>query len=257
MARGIIAAMTLSDPKRGQSLSQRLAAIDWAAVEASIEAEGHARLPGLLGADDCAGLAALYDQDRRFRSTVVMARHNFGSGEYRYFARPLPRLVADLRRGLYKRLAPLAARWRAPLGLDHEIPAELEAFLKICAEAGQSKPTPLLLRYGPEDYNCLHQDLYGAVAFPLQVAICLSRPGPVSEGGDFEGGEFLLVEQRPRAQSRGEAIALQQGEALIFPNQARPVQGKRGTYRVKVRHGVSRLRAGARVTLGIIFHDAA
>ena len=252
-----MAAMPLSAPKPGERLGARLAAIDWTAVEAALEAEGHARLPGLLGAADCGALAALYDQKRRFRSTVVMARHNFGSGEYRYFARPLPRPVADLRRGLYKRLAPLAARWRAPLGLAHDIPSELDGFLKLCAAAGQGKPTPLLLRYGPGDYNCLHQDLYGAVAFPLQVAICLSRPGPVSQGGDFEGGEFLLVEQRPRAQSRGEAIALQQGEALIFPNQARPVQGRRGTYRVKVRHGVSRLHAGSRVTLGIIFHDAA
>ena len=251
-ARGIMAAMPLSEPQRGEPLSGRLAAIDWPAVEATIEAEGHARLPGLLSAAECSALAALYDQDRRFRSTVVMARHNFGSGEYRYFTRPLPRLVADLRRGLYKRLAPIAARWREPLGLEHAIPPDLDGFLKLCDAAGQTKPTPLLLRYGPGDYNCLHQDLYGAVAFPLQVAICLSRPGE-----DFEGGEFLLVEQRPRAQSRGEAIALQLGEALIFPNQARPVQGTRGTYRVKVRHGVSRLRAGSRTTLGIIFHDAA
>ena len=246
--------MTLSADSRPRTkgLACRLAAVDWPAVEAALEAEGHARISGLLAPAACADLAALYDRDRRFRSTVVMARHSFGSGEYRYFTRPLPRTVADLRRGLYRRLAPLAARWREPLGLDHAIPPELEAFTEICRAAGQEKPTPLLLRYGPGDYNCLHQDLYGAVAFPLQVAICLSRPGL-----DFEGGEFLLVEQRPRAQSRGEAIALRQGEALIFPNQARPVAGTRGTYRVKVRHGVSRLHAGQRVTLGIIFHDAA
>ena len=241
-----------SEPKSDLSLGARLAAVDWPAVEQSLSTDGHARILNLLAGEDCTTLAALYDRESRFRSTVVMARHNFGSGEYRYFARPLPRPVADLRRGLYKRLAPMAARWREALGLNHEIPTELEAFLKICAAAGQTKPTPLLLRYGPGDYNCLHQDLYGVVAFPLQVAICLSRPGE-----DFEGGEFLLVEQRPRAQSRGEAIALAQGEALIFPNQARPVQGKRGTYQVKVRHGVSRLRAGSRTTLGIIFHDAA
>ncbi len=246
--------MPLSDPQIDETprIAARLEAIDWRAVEQAIETEGHARIPGLLGAEDCRALAALYDREARFRSTVVMTRHGFGSGEYRYFDRPLPRLVTDLRRGLYKRLAPLAARWREPLGLAHEIPPGLEAFLKICADAGQGKPTPLLLRYGPGDYNCLHQDVYGAVAFPLQVAIGLSRPG-----ADFEGGEFLLVEQRPRMQSRGEAIALRQGEALIFPNQARPVQGKRGTYRVKVRHGVSRVRSGRRFTLGVIFHDAA
>ena len=229
-----------------------LAALDWPAIEAELESRGHARLPGLLEAADCAALAALYRQDERFRSTVVMARHGYGQGEYRYFDYPLPPLVADLRQAFYARLAPLARRWRAPLGLEHDIPLDLEGFLALCHDSGQRRPTPLLLRYGPDDYNCLHQDTYGAVAFPLQVAICLSR-----RERDFTGGEFLLVEQRPRAQSRGEAIALDRGDAVIFPNRTRPAQGKRGTYRLNVRHGVSRLHGGRRLTLGLIFHDAA
>ena len=224
---------------------------DWAEIEHGLENLGHARLPGLLTAKDCAGLVALYDDDAHFRSTVVMARHGYGQGEYRYFDNPLPPLVATMREAFYCRLAPLARRWRQPLGLGHEIPDRQEDFSALCHAAGQMRPTPLLLRYREGDYNCLHQDTYGALAFPLQVAICLSRPGQ-----DHDGGEFLLVEQRPRMQSRGEAIALEQGEALIFPNRTRPAQGKRGTYRLNVRHGVSRLRRGERYTLGLIFHDA-
>ncbi len=232
-------------------LGRRLRSLDWPNIEADLDARGHAVTPALLTPEECAGLAALYGDAARFRSRVVMARHNFGSGEYQYFAKPLPRIVETLRRQLYARLAPVANRWAEALGDATRYPAELEEFLATCHAAGQTRPTPLLLSYRAEDYNCLHQDLYGEIAFPLQVAICLSRAGR-----DFTGGEFLLVEQRPRMQSRGEAIALDRGEAVIFANAVRPVAGKRGFYRVNVRHGVSRLRSGRRMTLGIIFHDA-
>ena len=234
------------------SVASRLDRLDWPDLERQLEARGHARVPGLLEAETCAALRALYDQPDRFRSRVVMARHGYGSGEYQYFGYPLPRPVADLRRAFYGRLAPLARRWSETLGLEAPVPPDLKGFLAHCQAAGQARPTPLLLRYRAGDYNCLHQDSYGAVAFPLQVAICLSEPGR-----DFAGGEFLLVEQRPRAQSRGEAIGLGLGEAVIFPNRFRPVQGKRGPYRVAVRHGVSSLAWGERLTLGLIFHDAA
>ncbi len=224
--------------------------IDWAAAERDLNAHGCALLPGLLSPADCEAMAARYDGDG-FRSTVVMARHRFGRGEYRYFAYPLPDRVAELRTALYAPLAQIANRWNTALGEPTRYPASHDAYLAVCHAAGQSRPTPLLLRYGPGDYNCLHQDLYGEHVFPLQAAILLSAPGR-----DFEGGEFVLTEQRPRMQSRVEVVPLRQGDAVVFPVHHRPVQGGRGVYRVNMRHGVSRLRSGRRQTLGIIFHDA-
>jgi hypothetical protein len=205
----------------------------------------------LLDASGCAALAAHYDDDTRFRSRVVMGRHGFGRGEYKYFAHPLPDAVAALRTALYPPLAAIANRWNEQTGLAPRYPDDHAAWLARCHAAGQTKPTPLLLRYGPGDYNCLHQDLYGELVFPLQATVLLSRPGD-----DFAGGEFLLTEQRPRMQSRAEVVPLRQGEAVIFPVHHRPVAGTRGIYRVNMRHGVSRLRGGRRHTLGIIFHDA-
>ena len=223
------------------------AAIDWAAATTGLEEHGCAVLPALLAADACASMAALYDRGDRFRSRVVMARHGFGRGEYRYFAYPLPPLVAELRGALYPPLADLANRWQGTA----RFPDRLEPFLARCHAAGQDRPTPLLLRYGPGDFNCLHQDLYGEHVFPLQVAILLSEPGP-----DFTGGEFVLTEQRPRQQSRVEVVPLRRGDAVLFPVHERPVRGTRGTYRVRMRHGVSRVRTGCRHVLGLIFHDA-
>jgi hypothetical protein len=220
-------------------------------VAASLDAQGCAVVGPLLAPDECAALAARYDDDARFRSRVVMARHGFGRGEYKYFAYPLPEEVAALRAALYPRLATIANRWNAAMGVAVRYPDEHAAFLARCHAAGQEKPTPLLLRYGPGDYNCLHQDLYGEHVFPLQATVLLSRPG-----ADFAGGEFVLTEQRPRMQSRAEVVALAQGEAVVFAVHQRPVQGTRGTYRVNMRHGVSRLRDGHRHTLGVIFHDA-
>jgi uncharacterized protein len=228
-----------------------LAALDWAALGATVERDGFAVTPPVLAPGDCRGLAALFDDDARFRSTVDMARHRFGEGRYRYFAEPLPRLVAALRRDLYRRLAPIARRLARALGDELDLPATFAAYRARCAAGGQRRPTPLLLRYGAGGYNCLHQDLYGDVVFPLQVTIMLSAPGR-----DFTGGEFLLVEQRPRMQSRGHAIALAQGAAIVFPCRERPARGTRGVYRVGVRHGVATIRTGERTTLGIIFHDA-
>ena len=226
-------------------------ALDWPAIEAELDAFGCAVAPKLLTAEDCRALAALYPDDARFRSRIVMAKHGFGRGEYKYFADPLPELIVALRRGLYRRLAPIADRWNAAMGVAVRYPAEHEAFRARCHEAGQTRPTPLLLRYGPGDYNCLHQDVYGEHLFPLQVAILLSEPGR-----DFAGGEFVLTEQRPRMQSRAEVVGLSQGDGVIFAVRERPAQGARGAYRVNMRHGVSRLRSGQRFTLGIIFHDA-
>ena len=208
-------------------------------------------LPGLLDAGECATLAGHYGDDGRFRSRIVMARHGFGRGEYKYFAYPLPDIVAALRSALYPPLAEIANRWNDALRIDVRYPAEHAEFLHRCHAAGQTKPTPLLLQYGEGDYNCLHQDLYGEHVFPLQVAILLS-----DSARDFTGGEFVLTEQRPRMQSRAEVVPLRQGDGVIFPVHHRPVQGTRGTYRVNMRHGVSRLRSGHRHTLGIIFHDA-
>jgi len=228
------------------------AAFDWACIERDLDACGAAALPRLLDPADCAAVIALYDDPVRFRSRVVMARHGFGRGEYQYFAAPLPPLVAALRATLYPPLAAIANRWAAALGETTRFPDDHATFLARCRAGGQTRPTPLLLRYGPGDYNCLHQDLYGAHVFPLQVAVLLSEPGE-----DFSGGEFVLTEQRPRMQSRVEVVALRRGEAVIFPVHHRPVGGTRGVYRVTMRHGVSRVRGGSRHTLGVIFHDAA
>jgi len=225
--------------------------IDGERVGEELDAFGCAVIPGLLAAKDCEAAAALYERPALFRSRVVMERHGFGRGEYQYFAYPLPAPLASLRTELYPPLAAIANRWQAALGLDIRFPDAHADYLARCHAAGQLRPTPLLLRYRAGDYNCLHQDLYGELVFPLQVAVLLSRPG-----ADFEGGEFVLTEQRPRMQSRAEVVPLKQGDAVVFPVNQRPVQGTRGVYRVAMRHGVSRLRSGTRHTLGIIFHDA-
>ena len=236
---------------RQPEAAERVAAADWLAVAAALDEQGYATLP-LLTAEECCELAALYDDDSAFRRRIVMQRHAYGSGEYQYFRYPLPPLVEALRRALYPRLGPIAGRWRERLGEPGRFPPNLDAYLAECHRAGQERPTPLMLKYGPGDYNRLHQDLYGALVFPLQMTVLLSEPQ-----ADFTGGEFLLVEQRPRTQSRGEVVPLRQGEAVIFPVHHRPVGGTRGSYRVTMRHGVSRVRSGGRYTLGIIFHDAA
>ena len=232
-------------------IANRVETIDWAEVSNHLDGYGWAMFEKLLTADECEAIAGLYADDRRFRSHIVMARHGFGRGEYKYFAYPLPDLVADLRAELYPHLAPIANRWNESMGIDVHYPKAHEDFLKRCHEAGQTRPTPLLLQYGPGDYNALHQDLYGEHAFPLQVAVLLSEPGK-----DFSGGEFVLTEQRPRMQSRAEVVPLCQGDGVVFAVHHRPVQGTRGTYRVNLRHGVSRMRSGHRHTLGVIFHDA-
>jgi len=225
---------------------------DWDRIEADLAERGSAIIPGLLDAKACAKLKASYDDERLFRSRIVMARHGFGRGEYKYFGYPLPDPVASLRTDLYPHLAVIANRWEEKLGSERRFPPTHAAFLKRCRAAGQERPTPLLLRYATGDYNCLHQDLYGEEVFPLQVAILLSQPNR-----DFTGGEFVMTEQRPRMQSRVEVAALSQGDAVVFAVNERPVRGTRGVYRVKMRHGVSRLRSGERFTLGVIFHDAA
>ena len=229
----------------------RIAALDWDQIESDLNERGFALTGPLLHADQCESLTALYDQRGRFRSRIEMARFGYGVGEYKYFAQPLPALVAELRTALYRRLAPIANRWSKLLGDGQRFPTSAGEYLKACHAAGQSRPTPLLLRYRAGGYNCLHQDLYGELAFPLQFTCLLSQ-----RGSDYEGGESLLVEQRPRAQSRGEALTLDRGAALIFPNRYRPVAGARGHHRVSVRHGVSTIRSGERYALGIIFHDA-
>ncbi len=224
---------------------------DWIALAAALDENGYAVVSGLLDPRACAGLIALYDDDVHFRSRVVMARHGFGRGEYRYFADPLPEPVTSLRRDLYPPLARIANRWAEALGEARRFPADHHRYRAECRAAGQTRPTPLLLRYGPGDYNCLHRDLYGDEVFPVQVAILLNQPGE-----DFSGGEFVLTEQRPRMQSRASVVALQRGDAVIFPVNQRPVRGARGLYRTAMRHGVSRVQSGRRHTLGIIFHDA-
>ena len=225
--------------------------IDWPRLASDLDAHGCAVIKDALSPDECTSLAGGYTDDRLFRSRVVMSRHGFGRGEYKYFAYPLPPLIARLRRELYPPLAEIANRWNQSLGSDVRYPAEHEHFLERCAAAGQTRPTPLLLRYEAGDYNCLHQDVYGDLVFPLQVAFLLSSPQH-----DFTGGEFVLTEQRPRMQSRAEVVPLMRGDAVVFPVHHRPVQGTRGVYRVNLRHGVSRLRSGHRFTLGVIFHDA-
>jgi hypothetical protein len=234
-----------------KGVENHLASIDWSAVAADLDANGCAVIGPLLAPDECEELAASYEAEGAFRSRVVMARHGFGSGEYQYFSYPLPTVVSELRAALYPPLAEIANLWNEAMGIEARYPKSHQAFIERCHGTGQTKPTPLLLRYGPGDYNCLHQDLYGEHVFPLQVAFLLSRPGV-----DFTGGEFVLTEQRPRMQSRVEVVPLRQGQGVIFPVRHRPVRGKQGAYRVNMKHGVSRLRTGSRHTLGIIFHDA-
>ena len=231
--------------------TDRARRIDWQGARADLDARGWTMIEGLLTAAECDEVAGLYTLDRGFRSHIIMARHGFGRGEYRYFAYPLPPLVQGLRSALYPHLAPIANQWHERLKLPVRFPAEHAAFIERCHEAGQTRPTPLLLQYGEDDYNCLHQDLYGEHVFPLQVAVLLSAPER-----DFEGGEFILTEQRPRMQSRAEVVPLRKGDAVVFAVNSRPVAGKRGDYRVTMRHGVSRLRSGHRHTLGVIFHDS-
>jgi hypothetical protein len=235
----------------GDDVEARLAAFDWPRVLQQLDAQGHAMLPGLLAPAACDRIASLYDRPALFRSKVVMARHGFGRGEYQYFGYPLPSPVGELRAALYPRLVPLANQWNESMGIDVRYPQRHAEFLERCHHAGQQRPTPLLLRYGTGDYNCLHQDLYGEHVFPLQVAVLLSEPWR-----DFTGGEFVLTEQRPRMQSRPHVVPLSEGDAVIFAVHHRPVRGSRGSYRVNLRHGVSELRSGRRHTLGIIFHDA-
>jgi uncharacterized protein len=226
--------------------------IDWDDVSAQLDADGWAVVPKVLSAAECRQIAALYDDESRFRKRVVMARHGFGRGEYKYFDYPLPQPIAQLRTAMYPRLAPFANRWNEAMRIDVRYPESHEEFLRRCHEAGQDKPTPLLLQYGAGDYNCLHQDLYGEHVFPFQAAFLLSEPEV-----DFTGGELVLTEQRPRMQSRATVVPLRRGDGVIFAVHHRPVQGTRGTYRVTLRHGVSRLRSGRRHTAGVIFHDAA
>lgn len=235
----------------GEETVERSQAMDWDRVAQDLDARGSAVLPGLLGPEECRALADLYPVDAGFRSRVVMARHGFGRGEYKYFSYPLPELIAGLRTALYPKLVPLANRWNEAMRIEVRYPAAHADFIARCHGTGQLKPTPLLLQYGVDDYNCLHQDLYGEHVFPLQVAVLLSEPGR-----DFTGGEFVMTEQRPRMQSRAEVVPLRQGDAVVFAVHHRPVQGSRGVYRVNLRHGVSRIRSGHRHTMGIIFHDA-
>ena len=244
--------MTRAKSKGNGLIADRIVAVDWPAAEASLDRLGYAPLPRLLTPAECAALSSLYDDETRFRSRVVMRRHNFGEGEYKYLRYPLPPEVEALRQACYPRLAPIANRWRAALRESGGFPPALDDYLAACHAAGQSRPTPLLLCYEAGGYNCLHQDLYGELVFPLQMTVLLSAPGR-----DFTGGEFLLVEQRPRAQSRGEVVPLGLGDAVIFAVRHRPVEGTRGPHRVALRHGVSRILAGRRMTLGVIFHDAA
>jgi hypothetical protein len=234
------------------SLAKRVSSVDWDACFARLNLDGWSILPELLNESECDSVAGLYDTPSLFRSHVVMSRHGFGRGEYRYFAYPLPSLLQQLRGSLYSRLAPLANEWHRRMQMTVQFDAAHPAYLEKCHKAGQMRPTPLLLRYGPGDYNCLHQDLYGEEVFPLQAAILLSDPGE-----DFRGGEFVVTEQRPRMQSRASVIPISKGDAVVFAVNRRPVNGTRGDYQVRMRHGVSRVEEGLRFTLGIIFHDAA
>ena len=233
------------------SAETRVGAYDWQALSSELDAYGCAIVSNLLSGEECRIIAALYSDERHFRSHVHMARHGFGKGEYRYFKYPLPDLLDDLRTALYPRLAGVANEWNVRMGIDERYPDDHASFLTRCHAAGQTRPTPLLLQYVAGDFNCLHQDLYGDLAFPIQVAVLLSEPGT-----DFTGGEFVLTEQRPRMQSRAEVVPLRQGDAVAFAVHNRPVRGSKGNYRVNLRHGVSRVRSGLRHTVGIIFHDA-
>jgi len=245
LAKPILAGLAVGAAKA------RVGECEWDALATELDGYGCAVLAKLLTPDECAEVAALYPHEDHFRSHIHMARHGFGKGEYRYFKYPLPDLLGGLRTALYPCLAKVANDWNERMGLAQHYPAQHAEFLKLCHDAGQTRPTPLLLQYGPGDFNCLHQDLYGELAFPIQVAILLSEPGR-----DFTGGEFVLTEQRPRMQSRAEVVPLRQGDAVAFAVHNRPVRGTKGTYRVNLRHGVSRLRTGRRHTVGIIFHDA-
>lgn len=236
---------------KSAGIAERIAQLEWPQIRQSLEAGGFATLPPILSSEECAGLSAMYEVRERFRSRIEMARFRFGQGEYKYFAAPLPPIVAELRSSLYPRVVPIANDWTKALRMSISFPESLDDFLEQCHQSGQTKPTPLLLRYEAGGYNCMHQDLYGEIAFPLQFTFMLSR-----YGSDYTGGEFLLLEQRPRAQSRCDAITLEQGAAILFATRYRPVKGPRGFYRVNVRHGISRVRDGRRFALGIIFHDA-
>jgi uncharacterized protein len=234
-----------------KSAAARVRTFDWERVSQDLDAQGSAVIEGILSPDECHALAGLYSKDNIFRSRVVMERHGFGRGEYKYFSYPLPDLIAALRTAIYPHLVPIANRWNNAMGIDVRYPERHADFINRCHQAGQVRPTPLLLQYGVGDYNCLHQDLYGEHVFPLQLTILLSKPD-----ADFTGGEFVMTEQRPRMQSRPIVVPLRQGDGVVFAVHNRPVQGTRGVYRVNLRHGVSRIRSGHRQTLGIIFHDA-
>jgi hypothetical protein len=237
--------------EHGRPIPRRVGRVDWECVGSDLDARGFAVIERLLDARECRTLASLYSEEKRFRSHIVMARHGFGRGEYKYFAYPLPDLLGALRSELYPPLSGIANRWNEAMGIEVNYPAEHPAFLRRCHTAGQTRPTPLLLQYGAGDFNCLHQDVYGEHVFPLQVAILLSEPGE-----DFTGGEFVLTEQRPRMQSRAAVVPLRRGDAVVFAVRNRPVRGTKGSYRVNLRHGVSEVRTGRRHTLGVIFHDA-
>ena len=232
-------------------VSERIQSIEWERVSQDLDIQGNAIIERLLSPDECEAIAKLYPEDEIFRSRVVMGRHGFGRGEYKYFSYPLPDLIADVRRAVYPHLVPIANRWNHAMGSNIQYPAQHADFIKRCHEAGQVRPTPLLLQYEAGDYNCLHQDLYGEHVFPLQLAILLSQPDR-----DFSGGEFVMTEQRPRMQSRAMVVPVRQGDGVVFAVHNRPVQGVRGVYRVNLRHGVSAIRSGRRHTVGIIFHDA-
>lgn len=243
---------SLSSDKNRNSITEKVGELDWEAMEDSLSARGYAVTPPLLNPQECATLVALYNEDQGFRSHIIMERHRFGIGDYKYFSNPLPEVVANLRRAAYPHLMKIANRWAEMLGeKGQRFPAELCDFLRICHKAGQDKPTPLMLHYEAGGHNCLHQDLYGEVSFPMQMVFSLGQAGR-----DWEGGEFILVEQQPRAQSKAEVVDGNQGQAIIFTTRYRPVKGARGYYRVSLRHGVSRVHSGTRFTLGIIFHDA-
>ena len=248
-SQAVSGATTLARPER--TVQRRVAAIDWGRVAADLDAQGFAVAPALLSARECRSVSSLYPDDARFRSHIVMARHGFGRGEYKYFSYPLPDLVSSLRTEIYPHLSRVANGWNEAMRIAARYPPEHKAFLQRCHDAGQARPTPLLLQYGPGDFNCLHQDLYGEHVFPLQVAILLSEPDD-----DFTGGEFVLTEQRPRMQSRAAVVPLRRGDAVVFAVHHRPVRGTKGVYRVNLRHGVSVVRTGRRHTLGLIFHDA-
>jgi uncharacterized protein len=238
-------------PSAPPPLAKRVEAIDWPAVASDLDAQGWTVAPKLLQGPECDAIASLYSEEEGFRSRVVMARYGFGRGEYRYFSYPLPALIEGLRTGIYPHLAVIANRWQTRMGREARVPEKHEDFLARCHAAGQTRPTPLLLKYGPDDYNCLHQDLYGEHVFPLQATVLLSQPGV-----DFAGGEYVITEQRPRMQTRAAVVPLHKGDAVFLAVNCRPVKGVKGDYQVKLRHGVSRLRSGHRHTLGVIFHDA-